>query len=59
MVTTEPPSTPSPEEPALGKAKGSDLPNPPSQPFPTRFPKQVSASIRAGFLRRLELIERS
>lgn len=27
--------------------------------LPARFPKQVSASIRAGFLRRLELIERS
>ena len=27
--------------------------------LPARFPKQVSASIRDGFLRRLELIERS
>ena len=27
--------------------------------LPARFPKQVSASIRAGFLRRLELIERT
>ena len=27
--------------------------------LPTRFPKQVSASIRNGFLRRLELIERT
>jgi serine/threonine-protein kinase HipA len=26
--------------------------------LPARFPKQVSTSIRAGFLRRLELIER-
>ena len=27
--------------------------------LPARFPKQVSASIQAGFLRRLELIERT
>ncbi len=27
--------------------------------LPARFPKKVSASIRAGFLRRLELIERT
>jgi len=27
--------------------------------LPARFPKQVSASIRAGFLRRFELIERT
>jgi serine/threonine-protein kinase HipA len=27
--------------------------------LPARFPKEVSASIQAGFLRRLELIERT
>jgi len=27
--------------------------------LPARFPKEASASIRAGFLRRLELIERT
>ena len=27
--------------------------------LPARFPKQVSASIRTGFLRRFELIERT
>ena len=31
----------------------------PSDRLPARFPKRVSASIREGFLHRLELIERT